>query len=182
VTRTERTRAALLDAAFALFGEQGFETTTVAQIADRAGVTEMTFYRHFGTKDALVVDDPYDPLMADAVIAADPELPPLPAIAAGVRAAWRAVPEPDAAAVRDRLRFVASSPSLRAAMAKSSAATEAALADALQRRGADTTAATVAAAAAVAALNGPQDAWAEAPATPLESAIDLATDVLSGAR
>ena len=64
-TKTARTRAALMAAAFELFARQGYEQTTVAQIAEAAGVTEMTFYRHFGSKDQLLVDDPYDPLIAE---------------------------------------------------------------------------------------------------------------------
>ena len=48
----ERTRARLLAAALDLFARQGYERTTVAQIAAAAGVTEMTFYRHFGSKES----------------------------------------------------------------------------------------------------------------------------------
>ena len=33
-----------------LYGERGFEQTTVAQIAERAGLTERTFFRHFADK------------------------------------------------------------------------------------------------------------------------------------
>lgn len=42
----ERLSAAALD----LFEQQGYEQTTVAQVAERAGVTERTFYRYFGDK------------------------------------------------------------------------------------------------------------------------------------
>ena len=51
VTRWEpdgRGRLAL--AALDLFGEQGFDDTTVAEIAERAGLTERTFFRHFTDK------------------------------------------------------------------------------------------------------------------------------------
>ena len=65
--RTERTRARLLAAALDLFARQGYDRTTVAEIAAAAGVTEMTFYRHFGSKDQLLLDDPYDPLIASAI-------------------------------------------------------------------------------------------------------------------
>ena len=37
-------------AALALYGERGFENTTVAEIAARAGLTERTFFRHFADK------------------------------------------------------------------------------------------------------------------------------------
>ncbi len=43
-------RQRLEEAALALFGEQGFDNTSVAQIAERAGLTERTFFRHFTDK------------------------------------------------------------------------------------------------------------------------------------
>ena len=52
--RKARTRAALLAAAQRLFGEQGFDATTVAEIADAADVAIGSFYNYFDTKDALL--------------------------------------------------------------------------------------------------------------------------------
>src|SRR5580698_9935234 len=43
-------RGRLLQAAMVLYGEQGFDRTTVAEIAERAGLTERTFFRHFTDK------------------------------------------------------------------------------------------------------------------------------------
>src|SRR5580658_4368733 len=43
-------RGRLVQAAFALYGERGFEQTTVADIAERAGLAERTFFRHFADK------------------------------------------------------------------------------------------------------------------------------------
>src|ERR1700721_2325487 len=43
-------RGRLQEAALALFAERGFDQTTAAQIADRAGLTERTFFRHFADK------------------------------------------------------------------------------------------------------------------------------------
>jgi AcrR family transcriptional regulator len=43
-------RGRLLKAALELYGERGFEQTTVAEIAERAGLTERTFFRHFADK------------------------------------------------------------------------------------------------------------------------------------
>jgi AcrR family transcriptional regulator len=43
-------------AALELFGERGYEQTTVTDIAGRAGVTERTFYRHFGDKREVLFD------------------------------------------------------------------------------------------------------------------------------
>ena len=51
------TRAAIKAAAMRLVAEQGFEATTVRQIADAAEVTERTFYRYFDGKTGLVADE-----------------------------------------------------------------------------------------------------------------------------
>jgi len=51
------TRAAIKEAAMRLVAEQGFEATTVRQIADAADVTERTFYRYFDGKAGLVADE-----------------------------------------------------------------------------------------------------------------------------
>jgi AcrR family transcriptional regulator len=159
MTKRERTRQALLAAALELFADRGFAATTVAAIAERAGVTEMTFFRHFTSKDAVLVDDPYDPLMAESIAMADPDLSAMRAVIDGVRDAWAAVPVPDAAAVRERLRIVAVTPGLRGALARNSLATEQAIAGALRSRGVAGRAALVVAAAAVAALNAALLDW-----------------------
>jgi AcrR family transcriptional regulator len=52
----QATRAALRQAAEQLFAEQGYETTTVAQIAEAAQVGERTFYRYFESKDDLLAE------------------------------------------------------------------------------------------------------------------------------
>ena len=48
-------RERLVVAAVDLFFEQGYDATTVAQIADRAGITKSTFFRHFPDKRELLV-------------------------------------------------------------------------------------------------------------------------------
>jgi len=48
-------RERLVVAAVDLFAEQGYDATTVAQIAERAGVTKSTFFRHFPDKRELLV-------------------------------------------------------------------------------------------------------------------------------
>jgi AcrR family transcriptional regulator len=52
----QATRAGLRQAAQRLFAEHGFEATTVAQIADAAGVGERTFYRYFDSKEELLAE------------------------------------------------------------------------------------------------------------------------------
>ncbi|SEK26273.1 TetR family transcriptional regulator [Streptacidiphilus jiangxiensis] len=58
-----KTRRAIRSAAFGLFRTQGYEATTVDQIAAAAEVSPSTFFRYFPTKEDLVISDDYDPLM-----------------------------------------------------------------------------------------------------------------------
>lgn len=52
--KKQRTREALRAAAFRLFREQGFDATTVDQIATEAGVSRTTFFRYYPTKEAVI--------------------------------------------------------------------------------------------------------------------------------
>ena len=52
--RKAETRAALIDAAYALFAEHGFAATTMDEIAERAEVSRRTAFRYFPSKEALV--------------------------------------------------------------------------------------------------------------------------------
>jgi TetR/AcrR family transcriptional repressor of nem operon len=56
-TRTKPTaerRTDLLDAGLEVFAERGYAKTTIAEIVERAGVAQGTFYLHFATKEALL--------------------------------------------------------------------------------------------------------------------------------
>ena len=135
--RLERTRARIAAVALELFSRNGYDGTTVAQIAAAAGVTEMTFYRHFGSKAQLLIDDPYDPLIAEAIGRQPVELPPLLRTVRGIRETWRALPITEEAPIRERIALVAQSPSLNPAIRASTAATEIAIAEQLTQDGAD---------------------------------------------
>ncbi len=167
-------------AALELFDERGYDTTTAAAIAERAGVTEMTFFRHFTSKDAVLIADPYDPLIAEAIRRQPVDLPPLAAAIGGVVDAWSGVPAPGSAEVRERLRIVSRTPSLRGALARNSAETEAAIADALTARGASGSDARIAASATVGALNAALLDWADGVDPELGTAIAAALRVLRG--
>ena len=157
--RQDTTRTALEASAITLFAERGYDATTTAEIARRAGVSEMTLFRHFPTKASFLVEDPYDPLIAGAIRGRPADEPPLRATVRGVREAWDAVAPPAVDAVRERLQIVASTPSLRGALAVGSAATEQAIAEALVDRGCPASDARVVAAAVVAGLNAALMDW-----------------------
>ncbi|MEV6227572.1 TetR family transcriptional regulator [Saccharopolyspora shandongensis] len=74
-----RVRSSLALAAMGLFGEQGFEATTVDQIAEAAGVGRRTFFRYFRSKEDVVFPG-HDERLAEVVellAAADPAADPL---------------------------------------------------------------------------------------------------------
>jgi AcrR family transcriptional regulator len=67
-----KTREAIRAATYALIKEQGYDATTIEQIADRAEVSPSTVFRYFPTKEDIVLTDEYDPLML-AELRARPE-------------------------------------------------------------------------------------------------------------
>src|SRR3954453_9456175 len=73
-------------AAMELYVERGFEQTTVADIAARAGVTARTFFRHFADKREVLFDgaERLQQLMVDSLVQAQPGASPLDAVAAAV--------------------------------------------------------------------------------------------------
>jgi len=158
--KRDRTRARLEQAALDLFERQGFEQTTVAQIADAAGVAQMTFFRHFTTKSRVLFDDPYDPVLAAAVADQPSALDPLTRAARAVRVAWAQLPELDEAVVRRKVGIVAQTPSIASEMAGNNAATEELIADALAGDGVGFLSARVAAAATMAAVTAAMLEWA----------------------
>ena len=58
------TRERIRGSALRLFREQGYDATTVEQIAAAAGVSHMTFFRYFPTKEDVALSDSYDPMIA----------------------------------------------------------------------------------------------------------------------
>jgi AcrR family transcriptional regulator len=83
-----RTRASLREHALRLFREQGYQATTVEQIAAAAEVSPSTFFRYFPTKEDVVLQDDMDTRMVEAFARQPPELGPIAAARAAVREAW----------------------------------------------------------------------------------------------
>lgn len=86
-------RERLVVAAADLFAEQGYDATTVAQIAERAGVTKSTFFRYFPDKRDLLVagQETLSRLLAEGIADAPEEATPLEAVAAGLERASSAM-------------------------------------------------------------------------------------------
>ncbi len=79
-----RTRIAIQRQAIRLFLDQGYEGTTVEQIAAAAEVSPSTFFRYFQTKEDVVIRDDYDRLMLDAFRAQPRDLTPVQAARAAI--------------------------------------------------------------------------------------------------
>ena len=75
-----KTRAAIQEHALRLFRAQGYQATTVEQIADAAEVSPSTFFRYFGSKEDVVAYDALDPLILEAWHAQPSNVTPLAAM------------------------------------------------------------------------------------------------------
>ncbi|MEU1117692.1 MULTISPECIES: helix-turn-helix domain-containing protein [unclassified Streptomyces] len=86
-------RERLVVAAVDLFAEQGYDATTVAQIAERAGVTKSTFFRHFPDKRELLAagQETLSRLLTEGIAEAPRRATPLEAVAAGLERASSAM-------------------------------------------------------------------------------------------
>jgi AcrR family transcriptional regulator len=180
-SRTARTRTLLQETATRLFAEQGYDATTVEQIARTAGVSHMTFFRHFATKDAVILDDGFDPMIAAAVGATTASLAPISRVCSGFRAALAHVDVPEQAQVRQRVRIAAQHPALRVGMYANTEATREAVVGVLRDDGVDEFAARVAAAAVLAALPVALQEWCLSDDDlPMSTRLEAALAVVEG--
>lgn len=129
-----QTRAVIQARALRLFHEQGYGATTMTQIADAAEVSESTLFRYFPTKQDLVLQDAFDPLIVEAFKAQPPGLSPLQALRAAFDAVLADLSEAERAEMRDRVALSLSVPELRAAMLDQFAGAMRVIADAVAAR------------------------------------------------
>jgi AcrR family transcriptional regulator len=147
-------------AAFELFAERGFEQTTVAAIAGRAGLTERTFFRYFTDKREVLFagQEELTARMAEALAAAPPELAALDAAVAGVRASTEVFGDhPDGP--RARQAVIDAHADLRERELIKMEGLVSALAAGLERRGVAAPAASLAATSAVAVFRMAFERW-----------------------
>jgi len=74
--KKQKTKEAIQREAMRLFQEQGYEETTIEEIAEAAEISPSTFFNYFPTKEDVVLYDRYDPIMASMMLARPPEEPP----------------------------------------------------------------------------------------------------------
>lgn len=160
MTGAKTTYDRLQDAALRLFEEHGYDNVTVDQIASAAGVSHMTFFRHFPTKESVVVSDPYDPLIAEAVSLQPADLSALERVRRGLIEVSTAMGDIDGS-TRSRIRIGVSHPKLRAAMWENNGVTEDLLASALIESGESEFEARVVVGACLGAVMAALVDWAE---------------------
>lgn len=156
-------RGRLMQAAFELYSERGFEQTTVAEIAARAGLTERTFFRHFADKREVLFAgaSALQELLVSTVAAAPPSEAPIDTVIAALEAAGAFIQE-GAELARRRRAIVAASEELRERELIKLAALADALAQALRERGLEDPAATLTAEAGMAVFRIAFERWAQA--------------------
>jgi AcrR family transcriptional regulator len=153
-------QARLAQAAMELYAEAGFEETTVARIAERAGLTERTFFRHFADKREVLFagsSDLQDALVG-AVVSAPASASPMRAVSGALEeAATWFVDRRDFA--RARQAVISSHPSLTERELIKMAHLAAALAEALRERGVQEPTASLTAEAGVAVFRVAFERW-----------------------
>lgn len=155
-------RGRLQEAALALFAERGFDQTTAAQIADRAGVTERTFFRHFADKREVLFGG--SDLLQERILAGVASAPaadaPLDAVSRGLDAAAAMLGESRRDLAQQRQAVIAANPELRERERAKLADYAAAVAATLRQRGVRDPQATLAAEVGMTVLRVAFQRWA----------------------
>lgn len=155
-------RGRLQEAALSLFAERGFDQTTAAEIAARAGLTERTFFRHFADKREVLFGG--SELLGERIVAgvaeAPAELTPLEAVACGLDTAAVMLGEGRRDLSAQRHAVIAANPELRERELAKLADYAAAVAATLRQRGVGEMRAALAAEASMTVLRVAIDRWA----------------------
>jgi len=155
-------RARLERAALALFAEHGYDATTVAEIADRAGLTKSTFFRHFADKREVLFggQDLLAGLFGDAIMTAPPSATTADCLAAALESVAVAFTQDRHDLAPQRQAVIAANPELQERQLLKRARLGQAMADALRARGADDSTARLAAEVGVLAFSTAYSRWA----------------------
>jgi AcrR family transcriptional regulator len=112
--KKQKTRWAIQEHALRLFAEQGYEATTVEQIAAAAEISPSTFFRYFKTKEDVVVEDHWDPLLIEAYRSAPSGLGPLATLRHAIRESFAQADRTELDKIMARMRLQWTVPALRA--------------------------------------------------------------------
>jgi AcrR family transcriptional regulator len=153
-------RGRLERAALELYGERGFEQTTVAEIAERAGLTERTFFRHFADKREVLFwgAGALQELLVGTVASGPDSAAPIDAVAAAIEAAGALLQERREYA-RQRQAVIAANVELQERELIKLASLASAIAGTLRQRGVADLAASLAAEAGIAVFRIAFERW-----------------------
>jgi AcrR family transcriptional regulator len=143
-----------------LYGERGFEQTTVAEIAKRAGLTERTFFRHFADKREVLFSGAgaLQELLVSAAAGAPESLAPIDVVAGALEAVGSLLGERREFALQ-RQSVIAANPELQERELIKLASLSAALANTLRLRGVKDPAASLTAEAGIAVFKVAFERW-----------------------
>jgi AcrR family transcriptional regulator len=111
-----KTRIAIRRATYRLIAAQGYEATTIEQIAEAAEVSPSTVFRYFPTKEDIILTDEYDPIMEAELRARPADEPPMESLRALMHGALTALLADDAEEMIQRSRLMSEVPAIRARM------------------------------------------------------------------
>jgi AcrR family transcriptional regulator len=153
-------RGRLEQAALALYGERGFDQTTVADIAERAGLTERTFFRYFADKREVLFwgAGRLQDSLVSAVVGAPDSAAPIDAVIAALEAAGASFQEGRERSVQ-RQAVITANAELRERELIKLAKLASALAGALHRRGVREPTASLAAEAGITVFRIAFERW-----------------------
>jgi AcrR family transcriptional regulator len=170
-------RARLREAALELYLEHGYDATTTAQIAERAGVTERTYFRHFADKREVLFNGETD--LRDVMVAAIAEAPddasPLALVMGAYTAAVPLFVAGRPIAIR-RAEIIASTPALKERAQAKSAALADGIVAALEARGIPEATSRLAAQVGAAAFDRASREWYQHPRLDLAELLAQAAD------
>jgi AcrR family transcriptional regulator len=157
-------RGRLEGAALSLYGERGFESTTVAEIAERAGLTERTFFRHFADKREVLFGgaSALQDLLVGEVAAAPASAAPIEVVVSALQAGGALIQQRREFA-RQRQAVISASAELRERELIKLAALSDALAEALRHRGVEQSRATLVADVGITVFRTGFERWVEDP-------------------
>ncbi len=167
-----------------LFGAAGFDAVSVEEVAEAAGVSPVSIYRWFGTKERLVLWDDYDPGLLAAVAERLADREPLEAVRDAVTAELSAMYDHERELVLARTKLVFREPSLLAVALRDTWMLQEALVELFSREDVpgDGSAHRVLAGAAVGVLTAAIEAWQrEDGRWPLAEHVEAGFEVLRGA-
>jgi AcrR family transcriptional regulator len=147
-----------MKAALELYSERGFDQTTVAEIAERAGLTERTFFRHFTDKREALFSGEFHDLLMKTLVEAPRSATPIEAVTAAFEAAG-GVLEQRRELTRKRHALIAANSALRERELMKFATLATEMADALGERGVDPSTARLAAEAGIAIYRSAFERW-----------------------